>query len=360
MIKELTSLRGIFIFFIFFHHCLNLFPGGGTMGVAFFFVLGGFSMTLGYKDKVLQQGFSYKQYLLKRCIKFYPLHWLCLLAALPIALSDFHLKQIPMFFLNASLLQTWMPEESVYFSFNAVSWYLADTLFFAIVFPPLIKSIVKVKAQTRIFVSIMLFTVYLAVVLLTPTVNYHYVLYICPLMRLFDFIIGVFLALGYLRWKDKPKDGLSLNNGLISALIIVNIVLLIIESCLLDKTFNKIAALYWPLVATLVLLASLLPVACDPKKMKGLMCNLMGGGNLLLNKYLQHLGDLSFTIFLTHQLVIRYTQIFFNKLQINQQVVYVITTILITLIVSDLVNRYVLNSITKWLTKKILPSMTAR
>ena len=284
MIKELTSLRGIFIFFIFFHHCLNLFPGGGTMGVAFFFVLGGFSMTLGYKDKVLQQGFSYKQYLLKRCIKFYPLHWLCLLAALPIALSAFHLKQIPVFFLNGALLQTWMPEESVYFSFNAVSWYLADTLFFAIVFPLLIKGIEKVKTwpkMSKIVVTILLVAVYLAVILLTPTVNYHYVLYICPLMRLFDFIIGVFLALGYLRWKDKPKDDKLLNNRLINVLIVVNIVLLIVESCLLDKTFNKIAALYWPLVATLVLLASSLSEAYDTKKRHGQMYNMVMGGGVI-------------------------------------------------------------------------------
>lgn len=344
MIKELTSLRGIFIFFIFFHHCLNLFPGGGSMGVAFFFVLGGFSMTLGYKDKVLQHGFSYKQYLLKRCIKFYPLHWLCLLAALPITLLSFYWKHIPIFFINATLLQTWVPEESVYFSFNAVSWYLADTLFFAIVFPTLIKGILKVKVQTRNIVSIVLFAVYLVVVLLTPAVNYHYVLYICPLIRLFDFYIGVLLAIGYLGWKEKQKEGLLLNKGLVSPLIIVNIVLLIVESCLLDKTYNKIAAFYWPLVGSLILLASMFS----------------RGSVLLSNKYLQHIGDLSFTIFLTHQLVLRYTSIIFDKFQIGQQIIYVITTVLITLLVSDLVNRYVLNPITQWLTKKILPSMTVR
>lgn len=63
MIKSLTSLRGIFILFIFFHHCLNIYPGGGSMAVAFFFVLGGFSMTLGYKERVLNSEFSYKQYM---------------------------------------------------------------------------------------------------------------------------------------------------------------------------------------------------------------------------------------------------------------------------------------------------------
>ena len=90
MIKSLTSLRGIFILFIFFHHCLDIYPGGGTMAVTFFFVLSGFSLTLGYKDRVLQPEFCYTQYITRRCIKFYPLHWLCLLsAAIPVFITSF-------------------------------------------------------------------------------------------------------------------------------------------------------------------------------------------------------------------------------------------------------------------------------
>lgn len=72
MIKNLTALRGIFILFIFFHHCLDLYPGGGTMAVTFFFVLGGFSMALGYRDRIMSSSFKYKDYLIRRCIKFYP------------------------------------------------------------------------------------------------------------------------------------------------------------------------------------------------------------------------------------------------------------------------------------------------
>lgn len=58
MIKSLTSLRGIFILFIFFHHCLSLYPGGGSMAVTFFFMLGGFAMTLGYKGKIVSKDFD--------------------------------------------------------------------------------------------------------------------------------------------------------------------------------------------------------------------------------------------------------------------------------------------------------------
>lgn len=135
MIKSLTSLRGIFILFIFFHHCLNLYPGGGSMAVTFFFVLGGFAMTLGYKDKITSKDFDYKQYLTRRCIKFYPLHLLCILAVMPLAFLSFTWLDVPKLAVNAVLLQTWVPIQKWYFSFNWVSWYLANTMFFAVVFP---------------------------------------------------------------------------------------------------------------------------------------------------------------------------------------------------------------------------------
>lgn len=79
-IPELNTLRFIFMVMIFFHHMNNatMFPPGGAIAVTFFFVLSGFVMTVGYRDKILQPGFSYKTYIIKRMTKFYPLHWLVL------------------------------------------------------------------------------------------------------------------------------------------------------------------------------------------------------------------------------------------------------------------------------------------
>lgn len=347
MIKSLTSLRGVFILFIFFHHCLNIYPGGGSMAVAFFFVLGGFSMTLGYKDRVLNPEFSYRQYITRRCIRFFPLHWLCLLAALPMALMSFHWKQIPLFFINAALLQTLVPDEGVFFSFNSVSWYLADTLIFAVLFPVLVKWISKASTNGKIGILIMIAIAYIITTILTPTGKWHYMLYISPYIRLTDFVLGIFLAMVYSKMRERLEYNKVMKNGLISVLLIFSIiVLMVFESCLLQRPYRLIAPLYWPLIALLVLTASL--------------STGNGGGKLLENKYLQHLGELSFTIFLTHQLIIRYSTFVFNKFHIDQPVIFVVTTLLLTLLVSDVVNRYILNPITQWLTKKIQPSMTAR
>lgn len=259
MIKSLTSLRGIFILFIFFHHCLDIYPGGGTMAVTFFFVLSGFSLTLGYKDRVLQPEFCYTQYITRRCIKFYPLHWLCLLsAAIPVFITSFTGKKILLFLLNASLLQTWVPIKEIYFSFNMVSWFLADTMFFALAFPFLLKVIVKSNSLRKVCIAFFVALIYVTVVLLIPREQYHAILYISPYMRLADFVLGIFLALGYLRMKENRIEIRFLNNKNISFLLFFGLIaMLVLESCVLTTEFRRIAPVYWILVSALIMTTSL-------------------------------------------------------------------------------------------------------
>ncbi|MBQ7419638.1 MAG: acyltransferase [Prevotella sp.] len=327
----MTSLRGIFILFIFFHH-LHLYDGGGTMAVAFFFVLGGFSMTLGYKERILKSDFSFRDYITKRCVKFYPLHWLTLLVAVPLVLLSFNWKQIPVFFMNASLLQTMIPMPHVYFSYNGVSWYLADTMFFAFVFPFLLKWIVNASSKGKILIATFFAVIYAAGAIIIPTNMHHAILYISPYMRLTDFVFGIYLALGYLKLKEKPINFYS-NNLLTQVSVFVLIALLVVESCVLSEDAVLFAPVYWPLVALLIVLVSLSEVT--------------GGYKWLQNKYLQRLGEFSFTIFLTHQLIIRYTRLILGKiLHFENDIVFVILTLSLTIVVSIVVEKYILKPIT--------------
>lgn len=345
MIKNLTSLRGVFILFVFLHHCMGLYPGGGSMAVAFFFVLGGFSMTVGYRDRVLKPEFNYKQYLLRRCIKFYPLHWLCLLAAIPLMFLSLDKIQFPIFVANASLLQTWIPLKEYYFSFNWVSWYLANTIFFAIVFPWVFKLIMMSSVAIRAMIWTLLAVLYCSAVVLIPYEEYHTFLYISPYVRLTDFVFGIFLALLYFKLKERYNKILSFKYTTLS--IIALIVLLVVESCVLDKNVRLIAPLYWPLIILLIILASLSEAQ-------------NGGGILSKNRMLQRLGELSFTIFLTHQLVIRYFKAIFKFFQEDNIYLFVVLTLVSTVLISILIERYILKPITQWLTKRIQPSMIAR
>lgn len=344
MIKSLTSLRGIFILFIFFHHCLNLYPGGGSMAVTFFFVLGGFAMTLGYKDKITNDEFNYRQYLTRRCIKFFPLHWLCILAVMPLALLSFTWLDVPKLALNAALLQTWVPIQKWYFSFNWVSWYLANTMFFAVVFPFVFRSIAGASSKGKGLIAAVMAIIYVVVAVSIPEEKYHAILYISPYMRLMDFMFGIFLALGYLKLKDRPME--KWYNAVCQIVMVSLIVLLVVESCLLSENATLFAPVYWIPVALLILIASL--------------SERVGGGQILQYKWLQRLGELSFTIFIVHQIILRYTTVVFDKiLHFENDLVYVVFTLTMTIIVSIVVDKYILKPITQWLTKRNQPSMTA-
>lgn len=342
MIKSLISLRGIFILFIFFHHA-GVYSGGGTLSVAFFFVLSSFSLTLGYKDRIFLSEFSYKQYLIRRCIKFFPLHWITLIADIPLVLmTAFHWWLIPVFFINAALLQSLVPIKEVYFSFNAVSWFLADILFFALSFPFLLKGIYRRTVKQRIAIAFLLMIFYCGVIVLLPGSFQHAILYISPFVRILDFIFGIYLALFYLDIKDKKAFNRVNSYGSLFLIIILGLIaLLVAESCLLGS-LEYISPLYWPLLALLILCAAI------PKN---------GIIPLMENRVILLLGKYSFTIFLVHRLVIRYTE---KLLLFNIKYIQVCFCLVVTIVLSILIERYILNPITQCLTKRSQQSTTAR
>ena len=82
MISSFPALRFFNALLIFAHHKNAIdnpyLVAFGPCAVSFFFMLSGFSMSLGYYDKVFEQGFSWKRYISKRIFRLYPLHLLCL------------------------------------------------------------------------------------------------------------------------------------------------------------------------------------------------------------------------------------------------------------------------------------------
>lgn len=343
MIRELSSLRFIFIVFVFLHH-IGLYDGGGTMAVAFFFVLGGFCMTLGYKDKLVKEDFSYWQFIIKRGIKFYPLHWLLLAATL--LLPMFSITDWAKLGLNAALLQSFVPIKSVYFSFNSVSWYLADTMFLSVAFPILGRFLFQSSQQIRSFIAVLLLLAYGALVFFLPVEKRHAILYINPLVRCMDFLMGVYLALLFLKIRDKEKiRALCKNNDiLIGILSLFMIVFLVLLSELLSTDIQLISALYWPLVCLVIISVSLLGYSGSRR-------------NIFRLKSLEGLGDSSLTFFMIHLLVIRCCGLLGTM---NNIMILTFTSFAITLVASITLDKFALKPGTRWLTKVLLPSSTVQ
>jgi len=288
MIRELTSLRFIFIIFLFLHHAVMF--RGGDMSVCFFFVLGGFCMTLGYKERLSMPGFRVGGFILKRLFKFYPLHWICLLASLP--LVHFCIENWSVFAVNALLLQSFIPKSSVYFSYNAVSWYLADTVFFTFIFPLAGRFIFGLGRRGVWCVGVFVVVSYALLACLLPVAYRHAIMYVNPFVRCADFIMGILLALGYERLRRNERIA-SFVKGyplLIQLMIIFSVVLLVIESYMLSDDMLLVPGLFWPLVAVCIVSAALASV----------------NGGWLQNRILVRLGECSFAFYMVHHLVIRY------------------------------------------------------
>ena len=125
-LQPITSLRFFFSLFVFLTHLgtlgdsfKNFVFSEGYLGVSFFFILSGFILSYTYSEKLVNGTVSTKNFIINRITRIYPLHFLTLVISLPIVfVSSESLYQIPSFFLNVSLLQSFVPHSFVYFGFN--------------------------------------------------------------------------------------------------------------------------------------------------------------------------------------------------------------------------------------------------
>ena len=138
-IRSFQILRAAAATMIFLSHCVPGLGWWGGTGVSLFIALSGFLAVMKYKDIKVNSVQLYKA----RWKQFYKLHIITLIASivLPAYISSINISQewFKTLFLNLSLTQTLFPNSGIYFSFNAVSWYLSLTLMFALLTPVSIK-----------------------------------------------------------------------------------------------------------------------------------------------------------------------------------------------------------------------------
>lgn len=138
-ISYIDGLRALAILVIVIHHCVAspFFWGkslaqrfGGPHAVAFFFVLLGFCLEMGYPSHTWHFG-EYGRFCLKRVARMWPLHALVLGVVLCLHLFSTEPSVWP----NLFLLQSWSADPAVYFSYNPVSWFASAILPCYFIFP---------------------------------------------------------------------------------------------------------------------------------------------------------------------------------------------------------------------------------
>ena len=239
---------------------------------------------------------------------------------------------------NALLLQSLIPIKGFYFSFNAVSWYLSDTMLFALVFPFIVKGLNRLGKNGKIAVLVAMLMAYSALVYLLPVENRHAILYINPLVRIVDFILGIYLYMLYknIKWKvpsftEKQERWSSFVNVLIFTFTVA------ISYVASDDTV-LIAAVYWISVCILLIMSMLTGV-------------FFGGGKIY--NFVVWIGDISCPIFLTHQLVIRYVNTFCNVIGFDNASIRVAVIIPLIITATWLCDKYFVRPVSLWLQERI-------
>lgn len=171
----------------------------GYVGVSFFFVLSGFVLSYSYQEKILKGDITFKKYFFLRFARLTPLHFGTALPIIGLALyfGNFNLSYL---ILNLSYMQSWIPNSTIYYSFNAPSWSLSNEMFFYLCFFFLVK--IPLSSLLR-FGALLLLTVFVSALVVTLFLDdlklygnstlAHWMFYIFPGFRLLEFIAGMLL-----------------------------------------------------------------------------------------------------------------------------------------------------------------------
>ncbi|MEW6068863.1 MAG: acyltransferase [Nitrospirota bacterium] len=346
----LTSLRFLAAAMIVVHHSrgvLWLTPDhlkhwALDQAVSFFFVLSGFVLT--YVYPMLGGTLSVKKFYLARFARIWPNHLAAFVALFVIFLpgSFYSIKGVnhaSVAMLNILLVHSWIPVREIFFSFNAVTWAVSVEVFFYLLFPLLIKDF-ETTYLRKIALSLLLVfgIVSFCNVLHLPsdgavsptTISRTALVYINPPCRLFEFVLGMCVAL---LWR-KHYHHIKLNK-IVGTLLEVFAICVVLLSVYYSISAGNLVRLVGPAgseylchAGSAVAFASLIFIMAMEAGFISKVLNL---------KLPVLLGDASYSIFLFHQIILRFYTVNAGLFSYIPQVLLYIIFLFFLLIISFLV-----------------------
>jgi peptidoglycan/LPS O-acetylase OafA/YrhL len=332
LLNSLTSFRFIAALMVFLFH-VGVFSQYqlGAAGVSFFFVLSGFILAYNYHSKFIKlDRDKLKKFYIARFSKIYPVHFLTFLISAPLVIlyfkpdSLYFLKLAFMSGVNLLLIQSFFPSPGTYFNFNGVSWTLSVEVFFYLNFPFLIWIFMKMKVDKHVGKSLIAITlVWGILLLLNQSLGEHYniyvwMLHILPIARLFEFALGIILGLIFISRKNNSSSRKYLYSILELACVVLSIVMVLFSAKLSVGIVRSVY--YIPLWCVLIYIFAY---------QTGIV------SKFLSNKLLVYLGEISFSFYMIHQIVVRY----FDFLHLSKPL-NIITCLSLSLLASALMFQY--------------------
>ncbi|MDH1602244.1 acyltransferase [Empedobacter sp. GD03739] len=348
MLNSLTSLRFFFAFVVFLSHLTfvktdlawynylknNVFFEG-YLGVGFFFILSGFVIALNYEKKVIDNpNFDKKKFYIARIARIYPLHVLTFCVMLPFVIINvwqgyFHWDIAGA---NLFLLQSYIPVKDFYFSINNVSWSISTELFFYLMFPFYVIWLHKFPKLKYILLLIIPIIIFAEPYFRTNMKLEKAIFYINPIVRSFDFILGIITCQIYKKIKDTP---INFSRGTLIEIAAITVLAIFFYFHNDVARAFRYGIYYWIPMVGIVLIFAL---------QKGFF------SKILQHKILVYLGEISFAFYMIHMIVIKYGNQYLPKINDFQKIgIYFV----IALILSALTFEYFEKPVAKWIKSKV-------
>jgi peptidoglycan/LPS O-acetylase OafA/YrhL len=343
-LDALTGLRFYAATLVVIHHVThNLAPIPvvrdiflvGGVGVSFFFILSGFVLMWTRNPDVSNSAFFRNRF-----ARVFPLHALTWAIAAAVILLTAGKVDLPVAVAALVLVQSWIPLENFYFGMNGPSWSLSCEAFFYAVFPWLARRITPMSP--RKVVRLMVGTFILAGVISIvghlvlrdgPSVG---ILYVNPLYRAWEFLIGMIIALMVKRgWRTgiTPQIAAIATGGAFLATAGANY--------LLEHRVGLFAKL--PINGLPSDVASVLLTPCFAVLIAAVSSAELRGERLhLQSKLLVRLGKWSFALYLSHLLIVELLRLVIPVgLDLIAAVSTAVLTIVAAIVISGLIHRFV-------------------
>lgn len=278
----------------------SLFDFGGESGVAFFFVLSGFVLSLGYGRKVEEGTFGAKRFFLTHLARLYPLHLITMTIAIVLDSRLGITYSCTQILCHVFLVQTWTASTYYVNVANGVAWFLCDILFCYAVFAVVYRWLMRQKAGRLAITGAALVAVYVPVALLVPYEKVNCTLYGYPLLRCIDFSLGIVLFRFFRSQRSHriAERMAKLGTWRATGVEMLAAVTLIIAWLLYRELPDgmRCASLFWPVMPFVIYVLAIADGA------HGLISRLMR------QPWLMRLGSVSFEIYLIHIIIMRCTQ----------------------------------------------------
>ena len=308
-LDPLTALRFFAAALIVLGHAEDLFAITGitpyapfNQGVSFFFILSGFILTWNYP--ALTDWSQRRQFWLARFARVWPLHlvtcllWIALVYEFDRTIHFPGTDGLLKLATNLLLVQAWIPSHAWELSFNGVAWSISVEFFFYLMFPLLIVFWKKHWHQIILLEAAVL--AFLVVLAANSSIGIPQLLYFHPLSRLLEFTIGIGLAFGIIH-VSATNFRLSKSQWFTLELLVIwlTVVAMLVagnpyglkQSLGEAAVYQFKAAGLWPIWALVIGLFALSkgPIA-----------------SALSTRFAVFLGEISFSLYLCHALVIHY------------------------------------------------------